>query len=52
MRRKCFSSNKGVLAIAFAVGIAISCICPSEFLVGVLAIAVIILGISCACNKH
>ena len=48
MRRKSCSSNKGILAIAFAVGIALSCICPSDFLVGVLAIAVIILGLSCA----
>ena len=45
-RRSC--TNKGVLAIAFAVGIALACICPSDFLVGVLAVAVIILGISCA----
>lgn len=45
--RKKFGINKGILAIAFALGIALACICPSEFLVAILAIAVIVLGISC-----
>jgi len=46
MRKRC-GINKGILAIAFALGIALACICPSEFLVAVLAVAVIVLGISC-----
>ena len=46
MRRpKC--PNKGALALTFAFGLLISCFCPPKFLVGVLAIWVIILGISC-----
>ncbi len=40
--------NKGAIAITFAVGLLISCFCPPRFLVAVLAIWVIILGISCS----
>jgi len=43
-RRRC--ANKGLMALAFAVGLLFSCICPPKFLVGVLAIWVIILGAS------
>lgn len=50
MRRKCGNSNKGLIAITFAIGLLISCFCPPRFLVAVLAIWVIILGISC--TKH
>ena len=39
--------NKGIVAITFAVGLLISCFCPTRFLVAVLAIWVIILGITC-----
>lgn len=45
MRRPC-NLNKGVLALTFALGLLISCFCPPKFLVAVLAIWVIILGIS------
>ena len=46
--RKCRRKvNKGVVAITFAVGLLISCFCPPKFLVAVLAIWVIILGITC-----
>ncbi len=38
--------NKGLLALTFAFGLLISCFCPPRFLVAVLAIWVIILGIS------
>lgn len=38
--------NKGLLALTFALGLLISCFCPPRFLVAVLAIWVIILGIS------
>ena len=38
--------NKGALALTFALGLLISCFCPPKFLVAVLAIWVIILGIS------
>ncbi len=48
MRRSGF--NKGIVAITFALGLMISCFCPPRFLVAVLAIWVIILGISCI--KH
>ena len=39
-----------LIAIVFAVGLLISCFCPPKFLVGILAIWVIILGLSCC--KH
>ncbi len=42
MRKKC--SNKGIIGITFAVGLLVSCFCPTRFLVAVLAIWVIILG--------
>ncbi len=45
MRRRC-NYNKGILAITFAVGLLISCFCPPRFLIAVLAVWVIILGIS------
>lgn len=38
--------NKGLLALTFALGLLISCFCPPKLLVAVLAIWVIILGIS------
>ncbi len=38
--------NKGLLALTFALGLLISCFCPPRFLVAVLAVWVIILGIS------
>lgn len=38
--------NKGALAIAFGGGFLIACCCPSGFVIGVLAIVVILLGIS------
>ncbi len=44
-RRK---TNKGIVAITFAVGLLISCFCPPKFLVAVLAIWVIILGFTCS----
>ncbi len=46
MRRRGF--NKGVVAVTFAAGLLISCFCPPRFLVAILAIWVIILGISYA----
>lgn len=50
MRRRNNGTNKGVIGIVFALGLLISCFCPPKFLVGILAIWVIILGISCC--KH
>ncbi len=46
-RNRC--SKKGLLALTFACGLLVSCFCPPKFLVAVLAIWVIILGIS-ACK--
>lgn len=41
---------KGALALTFACGLLISCFCPPKLLVAVLALWVIILGISdCRC---
>ncbi len=40
--------NKGALAVTFAIGLLISCFCPPRFLVAVLAVWVIILGLSCS----
>ncbi len=48
--RRCNKLNKGIVAITFAVGLLISCFCPPRFLVAVLAIWVIILGLSS--NKY
>ncbi len=48
MRRKCNNGNKGVIAITFAIGLLISCFCPPRFLIAVLALWVIILGLSCS----
>lgn len=48
MRRNCHS-KKGLFALTFALGLLISCFCPPKFLVAVLAIWVIVLGIS-ACK--
>lgn len=42
MRRKC--SNKGIVAITFAIGLIVSCFCPPRFLVAILAVWVIFLG--------
>lgn len=50
MRRKSNNTNKGLIAIVFSLGLLISCFCPPKFLVGILAIWVIVLGISCC--KH
>ena len=38
--------NKGMLAVTFAVGLLISCICPPRLLIAVLAIWVIVLGLT------
>ncbi len=46
MRKRCGGSNKGAIAITFAVGLLISCFCPPKFLVAVLAIWVIILAVT------
>ena len=46
MRTRCGGSNKGAIAITFAVGLLISCFCPPKFLVAVLAIWVIILAVT------
>ncbi|MCQ2440601.1 MAG: hypothetical protein MJ076_01730 [Clostridia bacterium] len=46
MRRH--SKNKGVIAITFAAGLLISSFCPPRFLVAVLALWVIILGLTCS----
>lgn len=49
MRRHRFN-GKGFAAIAFAGGLLISCFCPPKFLIAVLAVWVIILGLSsCKC---
>lgn len=42
MRRRC-GFNKGILALTFALGLLISCFCPPKFLVGILAVWIIIL---------
>lgn len=39
-------SGGGIIAIAFGVGLLISCVCPAELMVTVLAIAIVLLGIS------
>lgn len=47
--RKCrrkIKCSKGVVAVTFAIGLLISCFCPPKFLVAVLAVWVIILGIT------
>ena len=46
--RKNIRFNKGFTAIAFAGGLLISCFCPPRLLVAVLAVWVIVLGISSA----
>ena len=50
MRKRCNNTNKGLIGIVFALGLLISCFCPLKFLVGILAIWVIVLGVSCC--KH
>ena len=45
MKKRC-NFNKGLLALTFAMGLLVSCFCPPRFLVAVLAIWVIILGLS------
>lgn len=45
MRRK--NSRKGTIMIACAVGLLLSFVCPADFLVVVLTIALIIMGITC-----
>ena len=45
MRKRC-NCNKGALALTFASGLLISCFCPPRFLVAVLAVWVIVLGLS------
>jgi len=44
MRKRCV--NKGFIAIAFAVGLLVSCFGSSRFLIATLALTVILLGIS------
>lgn len=44
--RKNFGRNKGICSLAFALGLILSCVCPPKFLVAILALWVIILGIS------
>lgn len=44
MRKK--SDNKGLVAIAFAIGLLVACFASSRFLIAILACTVIILGIS------
>ncbi len=39
-------ANRGIICIAFAVGLILACFCPNEILIAALAIAVIVLGIS------
>ena len=39
--------RKGIIAAAFGVGLLMSCFCPTELLVSLLAIIVICLGLSC-----
>ena len=46
MRKRC-NLNKGVIGLTVAAGLLISCFCPPKFLVAVLAIWVIVLGLSC-----
>ncbi|MEE0839272.1 MAG: hypothetical protein U0L72_01815 [Acutalibacteraceae bacterium] len=46
MRRK--SINKGVIAVAFSVGLLLSCFCSARILIAILAITVILLGCSYA----
>ena len=48
--RRCGRTNKGVIAITFAIGLLVSCFLPPRFLVAVLAVWVIILGIACSKN--
>ena len=36
----------GIIAIAFGVGLLISCVCPAELMVTVLAIAMVLMGIA------
>ena len=45
MRKRC-NNNKGIMAFTFASGLLISCFCPPRFLVAVLAVWVIVLGLS------
>lgn len=44
MRKR--SVNKGLIAIAFAIGLLVSCFGSSRFLIATLAVTVILLGIS------
>lgn len=44
--RRCGSGGGGIIAIAFGVGLLISCVCPAELMVTVLAIAMVLMGIS------
>ncbi len=39
-------SGKGLFAVTFALGLIISCFCPPKFLIAVLAVWVIILGLT------
>lgn len=36
----------GIIAVAFGIGLLISCICPAELMVTVLAIAMVLMGIA------
>ncbi|MBR2042929.1 MAG: hypothetical protein IJ946_01165 [Clostridia bacterium] len=44
MRKR--TANKGLIAIAFAVGLLVACFASARFLIAVLAFAVILLGVS------
>lgn len=48
MKRKNGVLRNGVLIASFGVGLLLACFLPLKFLVGILAIVVIILGIFCA----
>ena len=44
MRKK--HGNKGVVAVAFGAGLIVAFICPERWLITILAVAVILLGVS------
>ncbi len=48
MRKRNNVLKNGVLIASFGLGLLLACFLPVKFLVGILAIAVIILGIFCA----
>lgn len=48
MRKRNNVFKNGILIAAFGAGLLLACFLPPKFLVGILAAAVIILGIFCA----